>query len=52
MRHLLKNNLRLCFVTNIKDRSIGEYLTLIKQAVRGGVTIVQLREFDINGNST
>ena len=50
MKHLLKNNLRLCFVTNIKDRPIGDYLTLIKRAVRGGVTMVQLREkaSDIN----
>jgi thiamine-phosphate pyrophosphorylase len=44
MKHLRKNNLRLCFVTNIKDRHIGDYLTLIKQAIRGGVTMVQLRE--------
>ncbi len=50
MKHLLRNNLRLCFVTNINDRHIGDYLTLIKRAVRGGVTMVQLREkaSDIN----
>lgn len=44
MRHLLKNNLKLCFVTNIKDNPMDDYLKLVKQAVNGGVTMVQLRE--------
>lgn len=36
--------LKLCLVTNINDRAIDEYLSFIGQAVRGGVTMVQLRE--------
>ncbi len=44
MRHLLKNSLRLCFVTSIKDKPIDEYLKLVKNAVIGGITMVQLRE--------
>lgn len=50
MKYLLKNNLRLCFVTNIKDRPMSDYLKLVKQAVRGGVTMVQLREKTSNMN--
>ncbi|MBS0236459.1 MAG: thiamine phosphate synthase [Proteobacteria bacterium] len=44
MRHLLKKHLRLCLVTNIKNRPIDEYKKFVQAAVRGGVTMVQLRE--------
>jgi thiamine-phosphate pyrophosphorylase len=35
---------RLCLVTNIADTPITEYLTFLDQAIKGGVTMVQLRE--------
>lgn len=37
-------HLKLCLVTNIKDKTIDEYLSFIAKAIRGGVTMVQLRE--------
>lgn len=37
-------SLRLCLVTNILDTSIAEYLDFLEQAIKGGVTMVQLRE--------
>ncbi len=44
MKHLLKTSLRICFVTNIKEKPLDDYLKLVNQAVAGGVTMVQLRE--------
>jgi thiamine-phosphate pyrophosphorylase len=40
--------LRLCLVTDIKDKPMDEYLRFIEQAIRGGVTMVQLREKSIS----
>lgn len=44
MKHLLRESLKLCLVTNIKQQSMDEYLIFIKRAVMGGVSMVQLRE--------
>lgn len=42
--------LKLCLVTDIKDKPMDEYLSFIGQAIRGGVTMVQLREKSNNYN--
>ncbi|MFN7038649.1 MAG: thiamine phosphate synthase [Alphaproteobacteria bacterium] len=44
MKYLLKNNLKLCLVTNIGTRPINEYKFFLCEAIKGGVTMVQLRE--------
>lgn len=38
------NRFDLCLVTHIQHHSLKEYLRFIEQAVKGGVTIVQLRD--------
>lgn len=40
-------HLRLCLVTNLGNQLFSSYLPFIKQAVRGGVTCVQLREKNV-----
>ena len=40
----LSNKLKLCLITNQVDRNIHEYIEIIKEAVHGGVTMVQLRD--------
>ncbi len=42
----LNTVLKLCLLTHVKHQSFGEYLSFIERAVRGGVTMVQLREED------
>lgn len=37
-------NLKLCLVTNILDTPMPKYLAFVEQAIKGGVTMVQLRE--------
>ena len=44
MTDLIKKFSRLCLVTNIRNRAMNDYGKFIQQAVRGGVTMVQLRE--------
>lgn len=40
----MKNLLKLCLVTNQARQTTSQYLDFVKEAVRGGVTMVQLRE--------
>lgn len=47
MKSLL-GQLKLCLITNITNQSISEYMEFIKQAIAGGVTMIQLREKSIN----
>ena len=44
MKSILIKNLRLCLVTHIKNHSLPQYKQFIQHTVRGGVTMVQLRE--------
>lgn len=41
--NLISNTLKLCLVTRIQQ-PMDEYVTMIREAIRGGVTMVQLRE--------
>ena len=40
----LRNKLKLCLITNQANQNIHKYIEIIKEAVRGGVTMVQLRD--------
>ncbi len=44
----MKNVLKLCLVTNMTSHPISQYKSLIEHAVRGGVTMVQIREKSTN----
>jgi thiamine-phosphate pyrophosphorylase len=36
-------SLKLCLITNLTTQTIPQYIELVKEAIRGGVTMVQLR---------
>jgi thiamine-phosphate pyrophosphorylase len=40
----LIDQLELCLITDMKNKSIDEYLKFIQDAIHGGVSMVQLRE--------
>lgn len=40
----MKNQLKLCLITQAKNQALTNYQKFITQAVEGGVTLVQLRE--------
>lgn len=42
------HKLKLCLITNIGTKPIGDYLKFVEEAVNGGVTMVQLREKSSN----
>lgn len=40
----MKNMLKLCLITNKKTQTIDEYISFIKEAIHGGITMLQLRD--------
>ncbi len=40
----LPNKLKLCLITNQANQNVYKYLEIIAEAIRGGVTMVQLRD--------
>lgn len=43
-RYILSKSIKLCLVTNYKNQGIEAYLQFIESSVKGGVSMVQLRE--------
>ena len=44
IRQQVSDLMKFCLVTNMKSRTIDQYLSFLAEAIKGGVTIIQLRE--------
>jgi thiamine-phosphate pyrophosphorylase len=48
MKYRLIKSLQLCLITNIKNQTLPEYKEFLLKAINGGVTMIQLRQKDMN----